>query len=90
MNIFYDKENKCSVIQMATAGYSKDELSVSVDGSRIKVKASSYAKSVEILNENEDLILSDNYFDLNADERIVEVISGDISNLRVRSVYDIH
>ena len=70
--------------------YVDPQLSVSVDGSRIKVKASSYAKSVEILNENEDLILSDNYFDLNADEKIVEVISGDISNLRVRSVYDIH
>ena len=70
--------------------YVDPQLCVSVDGSRIKVKASSYAKSVEILNENEDLILSDNYFDLNADEKIVEVISGDISNLRVRSVYDIH
>ena len=38
MNIFYDKENKCSVIQMATAGYSKDELSVSVDGKKLTVK----------------------------------------------------
>ena len=37
MNIFYDKENKCSVIQMATAGYSKDELSVSVDGKKLTV-----------------------------------------------------
>ena len=37
-NDFYDKENKCSVIQMATAGYSKDELSVSVDGKKLTVK----------------------------------------------------
>lgn len=70
--------------------YVDPQLSVSVEGNRVKVKASAYAKSVEILNDNEDLILSDNYFDLNADEKIVEVISGDISNLRVRSVYDIH
>ena len=46
--------------------------------------------SVEILNENEDLILSDNYFDLNGDSKTVEVISGDTSKLRLRSVYDIH
>lgn len=70
--------------------YQNPDLQVSVDGNKITVKASSYAKSVEILNENEDLILSDNYFDLNADEKTVEVLSGDITKLRVRSVYDIH
>lgn len=70
--------------------YQNPELQVSVDGKKITVKASSYAKSVEILNENEDLILSDNYFDLNADEKTVEVLAGDATNLRVRSVYDIH
>ena len=52
--------------------------------------ADAYAKSVEILNEEEDLVLSDNYFDMNAGERRVTVISGRTSGLRVRSVYDIH
>ena len=46
-------------------------------------------KSVEILNENEDLVLEDNYFDLNANEKRVKVISGSTENLRLRSVYDI-
>ena len=36
-----------------------------------------------------DLVLSDNYFDLNADEKRVKVISGSTENLRLRSVYDI-
>lgn len=55
----------------------------------ITVTAKSYAKSVEILNENEDLILSDNYFDLNGDSKTVKVLRGDTDKIRLRSVYDI-
>ena len=69
--------------------YENPELKATVDGNKITVCASKYAKSVEILNDNEDLILSDNYFDLNGDSKTVEVISGNIDNLRLRSVYDI-
>ena len=58
-------------------------------GDEIVVSAKAYAKSVEILNENEDLVLEDNYFDLNANEKRVKVISGSTENLRLRSVYDI-
>ena len=69
--------------------YEDPQLQATVDGNRITVSANSYAKSVEIVNDNEDLILSDNYFDLNADSKTVEVISGHIDKLRLRSVYDI-
>lgn len=55
----------------------------------IIVRAEAYAGSVEIRNENEDLILEDNYFDMNAGERRVKVIKGDVDTLRVRSVFDI-
>ena len=48
-----------------------------------------YAKSVEILNKEEDLILSDNYFDLNGDEKRVKIVSGKAEGIRVRSVFDI-
>lgn len=69
--------------------YEDPQLQATVDGNRITVSANSYAKSVEIVNDNEDLILSDNYFDLNAESKTVEVISGHIDKLRLRSVYDI-
>ena len=69
--------------------YEEPQLQATVEGNRITVSAGKYAKSVEILNDNEDLILSDNYFDLNADSKTVEVLSGKIDNLRLRSVYDI-
>ena len=64
-------------------------LSVEVVGDEITVHADSYAKSVEISNDNDDLILSDNYFDMNAGSKTVKVLSGDASSIKVRSVYDI-
>lgn len=69
--------------------YEDPKLSYEIDGDEIIVRAHAYAKSVEILNENEDLILEDNYFDMNAGEKRVKVLSGDIEKLRLRSVYDI-
>ena len=65
------------------------QLQVHVEGDELVVKASGYAKSIEILNDNEDLILEDNYFDMNGGERRVKILRGDASNLKVRSVYDI-
>ena len=64
-------------------------LACRVEGDEIVVSAKAYAKSVEIQNDNEDLVLSDNYFDLNADEKRVKIVSGCAENLRLRSVYDI-
>ena len=70
--------------------YEEPHLHAIVDGDTITVSSSAYAKSVEILNEEEDLILSDNYFDLNASSKTVKVISGSTANLKLRSVYDIN
>lgn len=70
--------------------YADPQLSCRVEGDEIVVSAKAYAKSVEIQNENEDLMLSDNYFDMNAGETRVKVLSGSTDNLRLRSVYDIH
>ena len=69
--------------------YENPELSCTVDGDSITVSSKTYAKSVEILNDNEDLILSDNYFDLNGNSKTVKVLSGKTDNIRLRSVYDI-
>ncbi|MBR1506910.1 MAG: glycoside hydrolase family 2 protein [Eubacterium sp.] len=65
------------------------ELSVKVEGEEIVVSAKHFAKSIEIRNENDDLILSDNYFDLNNGEKRVKVLKGTADKLRIRSVYDI-
>jgi beta-mannosidase len=64
-------------------------LKCTVNGDSITVSASAYAKSVEILNKNEDLILSDNYFDMNAGTKTVKILSGKPEGLKLRSVFDI-
>lgn len=69
--------------------YEDPRLSYRVEGDEIIVSAEAYAKSVEIQNEKEDFILSDNYFDLNGDEKRVKIISGEAKGIHLKSVYDI-
>ena len=65
------------------------KLSYKIAGDIISVKAAAYAKSVEIQNRNQDLVLSDNYFDMNAGEKKVKILSGKGGKLKLRSVWDI-
>ncbi len=65
------------------------ELKVTVNKDEITVSSRYYAKSVEIRNADDDLILSDNFFDLNGGEKRVKIISGRPDGLSVRSVYSI-
>lgn len=69
--------------------YENPNLRCEVKGSEITVHADTYAKSVEILNEKEDIVLSDNYFDMNAGSTTVKILRGKADNIRLRSVYDI-
>ena len=69
--------------------YLNPNLTYRIEGDEIFIHSDVYAKSVEILNENEDMILSDNYFDMNAGETMVKIISGKPDKLKLRSVYDI-
>jgi len=65
------------------------QLTVRAEGGEVVVTASAYAKDVEILNANEDILLSDNYFDMEPGERRVKVLRGNTEGIRVRSTYDI-
>ena len=70
--------------------YIDPQLSCRVEGDEIIVSAKAYAKSVEVLNENEDWVLEDNYFDLEAgEERRIRIVSGDANGIHMRSVYNI-
>lgn len=92
-----EKEGRAKVLSEGTVifsypkyfRYEDPNLTWEKEGNIIRVSASAYAKSVEILNEEEDLVLSDNYFDLNGDTKEVEILSGNADTLRLRSVYDI-
>ena len=65
------------------------KLSVRIEGDEVVVKAEAYAKDVELLNEAEDILLSDNYFDMEPGEYRVKILRGTPEGIRVRSTYDI-
>ena len=65
------------------------QLSCEIQGRDIVVTAKHYAKGVEIRNAQDDLILSDNFFDMDPGSRRVTVMSGNLEDIRLRSVYDI-
>ena len=64
------------------------QLTVTREGDELLITAEKYARSVEIL-AGADTVLEDNYFDMNAGQRRVKILRGDVSELSVRSVYDI-
>lgn len=64
-------------------------LTYEMNNGRITVHASAFAKSVEISSPDCDLILSDNYFDMNGGSVTVDILEGEPKELRLRSVYDI-
>ncbi|MBQ8726084.1 MAG: glycoside hydrolase family 2 protein [Clostridia bacterium] len=69
--------------------FTNPEIKISVHGDEITVSASHYAKSVYIYNESDDMILSDNFFDMEKGEKTVKILSGKPVGLKVKSVYDI-
>ncbi len=69
--------------------FADPQLCVRAEGDELVVSAKAYARSVEIINEADDMLLSDNYFDMNAGECRVKVLKGKPEGLKVRSVYDI-
>lgn len=65
------------------------KLKVKVCGKELEITAKAYAKYVAVTNKNDDLILSDNYFDMNKGRVRVKILSGEPKGLKVKSVYDI-
>ena len=63
-------------------------LTVRLEGDEAVVTALAYARSVEI-QCGPDVLLEDNYFDMNGGERRVKILRGEAKDASVRSVYDI-
>lgn len=65
------------------------KLSCRREGNTLVITSAAFAKSVEIEGVDGDVRLSDNFFDMNAGDKRVEIIEGDAGDFLVRSVYDI-
>ncbi len=63
-------------------------LEAHIEGDEIVVTAGAYARSVE-LQCGPDVVLEDNYFDMNAGTRRVRIVRGATEGVAARSVYDI-
>ena len=64
-------------------------LRYALQGDEIIVYSDAYAKSVQIEGVDGDLVLEDNFFDMEKGEKRIKILSGKATKLRLRSVYDI-
>ena len=69
--------------------FADPRLSWEISGRTLTVFARAYAKSVEISSPDTDLVLSDNFFDMEAGSRTVEILEGNPKDISLRSVFDI-
>lgn len=97
MHLFYSfivdgktvSENSCLFTPPKHYYFQNPNLRCVKDGKVITVYADAYAKNVEIIGVDGDLWLSDNFFDMESGEYKVEILEGDASEVKCRSVYDI-
>jgi beta-mannosidase len=65
------------------------KIKLEVNGDEITVTADAFAKHVYIRNDKDDLVLSDNFFDMDKGVKMVKILSGNANDLTVKTVYDI-
>ena len=68
--------------------FADPKLSARIEGDTVVVTAQAYARSVE-LQCGADVLLEDNFFDMNGGERRVRILRGKPTGVSARSVYDI-
>ncbi|NBJ94069.1 beta-mannosidase [Parablautia muri] len=82
-------QNTCLFTAPKHYFFENPDLRCEKKGDQIIVHANAYAKNVEIIGTDGDLWLSDNFFDMEAGEYVVSIMSGDAKHVTCRSVFDI-
>ncbi len=82
-------ENFCLFTAPKHFAFCAPNLSYRRDGNALVISADAYAKSVEIQGVDGDVKLSDNFFDMNAGEKRVEILEGSAKQFVLRSAYQI-
>ena len=82
-------ENTCLFTPPKHYYFEDPHLRCEKNGRSITVWADAYAKNVELAGVDGDLWLSDNFFDMEAGERTVEILAGNAEEILCRCVYDI-
>ena len=64
-------------------------LTLRLAGDELVISAKAFAKHVYIESDDADMLLSDNFFDMNPGEKRVTLLRGNAQGLRARSVYNL-
>lgn len=82
-------ENSCLFTPPKHYYFKNPRLSLERKGNVLTVRAQAYAKNVAIEGIDGDVKLSDNFFDMEAGSRNIEILEGDADEFKCKSVYDI-
>jgi len=82
-------ENSCIFTAPKHYHFEDPKLSYAIEGDEIVIFASAFAMKIRISNENDDLKLSDNYFDMQAGTKRIKILEGEPVGITLKSVYDI-
>ncbi len=82
-------EGSCLFTPPKHYAFRDPHLSLTREGNTLSISADAYAKNVLIEGIDGDVRLSDNFFDMEAGVRQVEIVEGDAGAFSCRSVYDI-
>lgn len=82
-------ENFCLFTMPKHFGFREPALTCRREGNMLVISAAAYAKGVEIQGVEGDVRFSDNYFDMNAGEKRIEILEGDAAHFTLRSAYQI-
>ena len=69
--------------------FTNPNLRYTLQGDELIIHSDAYAKAVQIEGIDDDLLLDDNYFDMEKGEKRVRILSGNASKIKLRSVFDI-
>jgi beta-mannosidase len=69
--------------------YADPKLTARASGGTVTVTAKAYAGAVRIESDDPELLLEDNYFDMQPGERQVKVLRGGTEGIRLKSIFDI-
>ncbi len=69
--------------------FTNPNLRYTLQGDELIIHSDAYAKAVQIEGIDDDLLLDDNYFDMEKGEKRVRILSGNANKIKLRSVFDI-
>ena len=69
--------------------FKNPNLRYTLQDNELIIHSDTYAKSIQIEGEDGDLLLEDNYFDIEKGEKHVRILSGKANKILLRSVFDI-